>query len=170
METETKSKFKLIWIGLLSTYAFILFIYQMSFRETTTIVFSGIYVVFVIIVFLFLKGVKDRRTRYLYIGAILSIIFNLIVIVVGISYVNNQRYEDFQRKQILLTGASDAYEALNLDSQHILSVEVDEYTKGDGFPFRYKVKITTSEGDQPYYFECSNYECRTMIRNNVIEK
>lgn len=169
METVKKPRYILLWISLFLIYIFILFIYQMSFNERTTIIFTVMYAVCTILVLVFAHGLKNKKNRYLYTGAILSICLNFVVIVAGIMYFNNLKHEDFQRKQILLTGASNAYEALNLDSKKIISVEVGEYTKRDGFPFQYKVKITTSESDQPLYFECSNYECTTMIKVPVTQ-
>ena len=74
------------------------------------------------------------------------------------------KHDDFKKKQILLTGASSAFQSLNLKSENIVSIDIGEYNKGDGFPYKYKVKVVISDSEIPYYFECSDYKCETMIR------
>lgn len=171
MVKEKNPKFIPILVVLIIIYAFIIFIYQMRFSNKTTILFTMMYAIFTILVFLFLKGMVIKNFHYLYTTVIVSLCLLFIVVIGSAVYFNSQKHADFHQKQLLLTGASSAYKTLNLDGENILSVEVGEYTKGDGFPYRYKVKITIKESEQPYYFECSDYMCSSMIRyNDLIEE
>ncbi|WP_155593396.1 hypothetical protein [Lysinibacillus cavernae] len=151
-----------IWIVLLVVFVFILFIYQMPLNAKPTLIFTAIYSFTSVMISLFIIGVTSNNKKLTNSISILAIIILFICSIGVAGYFNHHKYDHFQKKQILLTGASQAFKGL--EKRQIRQVETGEYTKKEGFPFRYKVKITTTVTEEPYYFECSDYQCETMIR------
>ena len=164
MKTSKKNLIPL-WIVLFVVYLFILFIYQISIIEMPTIIFTVIYICTSIMISLFVIGIKlDNKKLINFISSLaLTILF---ICSIGVaSYIYNHEKDDFKQKQILLTGASSAFQSLNIKSENIIWIEVKEYDKAEGFPYSSRVKVISSDSETPYYFECSNYKCETMIRN-----
>jgi len=153
-----------IWFILFFVYLFLLFIYQFSLIEKPTIMFTVIYICISTLISLFVIGVKSDNKKLSQFISILALAILFLCSIGVAAYVNHHKYDDFHKKEILLTGASRAFQSLNLQSENIVSIEVGEYTKKDAFPFRYKVKVVSSDSEKPYYFECSNDQCDTMIR------
>lgn len=129
-----------IWIFLFVVYLFILFIYQISLYEKTTIIFTVIYICTSTMISLFFLGVKSDNKKLTNFISILAITILFICSIGVAGYFNDHKHDDFQKKEILLTGASKAFQSLNIKNENIVSIEVGEYTKKDGFPFRYKWK------------------------------
>ncbi len=163
MKTSKKTLIP-IWIVLLVVYLFILFIYQISIIEMPTIIFTVIYVCTSTMISLLVIGIQSDNKKLISFISSLALAILFICSIGVASYIYNHEQDDFKKKEILLTGASSAFQSLNLKSENIVSIEVGEYTKGDGFPYKYKVKVVTSDSETPYYFECSDYKCETMIR------
>ncbi|MFJ7662432.1 hypothetical protein ACIQXW_08530 [Lysinibacillus sp. NPDC097162] len=153
-----------IWAVLFVVYLFKLFIYQISLYEKPTIIFTVIYICTSTMISLFVIGVKSNNKKLTNFISILAIMLLFFCSIGVAGYFNHHKHDDFQKKEILLTGASKAFQSLNIKSENIVSVEVGEYTKKDGFPFRYKVKVVSSDSEKPYYFECSDDKCETMRR------
>ncbi|MFJ7730750.1 hypothetical protein ACIQXF_02525 [Lysinibacillus sp. NPDC097231] len=156
-----------IWIVLFVVYLFILFIYQISLSQKPTIIFTVTHICTSTMISLFVIGVKSDNKKLTNFISILAITILFICSIGVAGYFNHHKHDDFQKKEILLTGASGAFQSLNIKSENIVSVDVGEFTehaKTDGFPYRYKVKVVSSDSEKPYYFECSDSKCETMVR------
>ncbi|WP_341323539.1 hypothetical protein NSQ62_08695 [Solibacillus sp. FSL H8-0523] len=164
MKTSKKTLMP-IWIVLLVVYLFILFIYQISIIEMPTIIFTVIYICTSTMISLFVIGVQSDNKKLMNFISSLALAILFICSIGVASYIYNHEKDDFKQKQILLTGASSAFQTLNIKSENILWIEVKEYDKAEGFPYSSKVKIISSDSETPYYFECSDYKCETMIRH-----
>lgn len=153
-----------IWIVLFVVYLFILFIYQISIIELPTVIFTVIYICTSTMISLFVIGIKSDNKKLMNFISSLALAILFICSIGVASYIYNHEKDDFKQKQILLTGASSAFQSLNIKSENIIWIEVKEYDKKDGFPYSSKVKVISSDSETPYYFECSDYKCETMIR------
>ena len=130
-----------------------------------TFIFTIIYICISTMISLFVIGIKlDNKKLINFISSLaLAILF---ICSIGVAnYIYQHEKDDFKQKQILLTGASSAFQTLNIKSGNIISIEVKEYDKAEGFPYSSKVKVISSDSETPYYFECSDYKCETMIRH-----